>query len=139
MPWTKRPKPMFRSIKLTTLRMILDMMYKPPELAEEIGVNVDTIYRSWMPAGMPYEIDDRGRYWIHGPAFVGWVKDGKDAATKDMMAPDQGWCTKCKARVQMKDPTIRPITRSLEMMASPCVTCGCTVNRLRKRQYEVKP
>ena len=66
-------KPLLKHAQIIRLGRILDMMYKPPELAEEIGVTSDTIYRSYIPAGLPY-IREYHSLWIHGPSFVQWAR-----------------------------------------------------------------
>ena len=38
--------PLLRHTQIIRLERILNMLYKPAELAEEIAVNPDTIYRS---------------------------------------------------------------------------------------------
>ncbi len=39
------------------LKRLLDMMYSPKELSEEIGVNKEQIYRVYVPLGCPHERD----------------------------------------------------------------------------------
>ena len=46
------------------LGKLLDMLYKPSELAEEIGFAVDQVYRVYVPLGCPRERDSRKRLWI---------------------------------------------------------------------------
>ena len=42
------------------LGRLLDMIYKPSEVAEEISVTTSTIYGSYLPAGLPYIRDAKG-------------------------------------------------------------------------------
>jgi len=41
------------------LEKLLDMLYKPRELAEEIGFTQRQVYRAYLPAGCPHDKDDR--------------------------------------------------------------------------------
>ncbi|HKJ37257.1 MAG TPA: hypothetical protein VJ972_00650, partial [Anaerolineales bacterium] len=66
--------PTLKHQHIIKLSRLLDMMYKPSEIAEEIGVTQDTIHRSYLPAGLPHHRDEQGHVWIHGPAFVSWAR-----------------------------------------------------------------
>lgn len=68
-------QPHLKHQHIVKLGRLLNMLYKPAELAEEIGVTQDTIYRSYLPAGLPHTRDDQGNVWIHGPAFVSWARE----------------------------------------------------------------
>ena len=52
---------------------LLDMFYKPSEIAEEIGFSVRQVYRVYIPAGCPYERDSKKRLWSNGKAFREWA------------------------------------------------------------------
>ena len=56
------------------MRKLLDMLYTPKELAEEIGINVRQVYKVYIPAGCPNERDDYRHIWINGRAFQEWVE-----------------------------------------------------------------
>jgi hypothetical protein len=136
-------KPLLKHTHIVKLGRLLDMLYRPAEIAEEIGVNVDTIYRSYLPAGLPYTRDGRGNIWIHGPAFVAWAKQTiTKKKTKRVGLPDgQAWCLKCKGPVPLINPTNKPINRYLELQQAACPICGTIINRARARQLSssVKP
>ncbi len=127
---------MLKHKQIVHLGRLLDMMYKPTELAEEIDVTPDTIYRSYIPAGLPVDRDMHGRLWIHGLAFVDWAR--KTIALKKSkrkgLPEGQAWCLKCKGPVPLANPVIRPVNHSLELMQSACPICGTTINRARARQ-----
>ncbi len=128
-------QPHLKHTQIVRLSRILNMMYKPSELAEEIGVTQDTIYRSYLPAGMPYERDRTGSVWIHGPAFVAWAKQTivKRRSERVGLPPDQAWCMKCNKPVQLIKPTVKVVNRYLELLQSPCPFCDTVVNRARAR------
>jgi hypothetical protein len=129
-------KPLLKRTQIIRLGRLLDMLYRPAELAEEIGLNVDTIYRSYMPAGLPYQRDGRGNIWIHGPDLVAWAKQtvAKKKAKRAGLPEGQAWCLKCKHPVPLLDPIPRIVNRYLELLQAPFPTCGTLVNRARARQ-----
>jgi hypothetical protein len=111
---------------------LLYMRYKPSELAEEIGCNTDSIYRSYIPAGCPHERDDRGFIWIVGTEFRDWarVTFGKQGAK---MQAGQAYCFKCRQSVTIVEPVGKPVNRYLALDTGKCSKCGGTVNRAKGR------
>lgn len=128
-----RRQPLLKHTHIVKLRRILDMLYKPSEIAEEIGVTTDTVVRSYLPAGLPHTRDAKNRVWIHGPMFVSWAK-ATIAQRKSKRVPlpeDHAWCLKCNKSVALKNPTVRPVNRYLELMQARCPFCHCVINRAR--------
>jgi hypothetical protein len=127
--------PLLKHQHIIKLGRLLDMLYKPSEIAAEIGVAVDTIHRSYLPAGLPHTRDGKGRIWIHGPAFVAWARQTvSQKKSKRVPLPEgQAWCLVCKGPVALIDPEIKPVNRYLELLQAKCSTCGKTVNRARAR------
>lgn len=130
-------KPLLKHTQIIRLNRILNMMYKPSELAAEIGVTTDTIYRSYLPAGLPHTRDQH-TIWIHGPAFVCWAKETitKKEAQRKGLEPDQAWCMTCNQPVHLNHPRVRPVNRYLELLQARCPHCQHTVNRMRARGGE---
>ena len=52
---------------------LLNMQYRPSEIADELHVGVNTIYRSWIPSGLPCSRDERGQIWIIGTELQAWL------------------------------------------------------------------
>ena len=129
-------QPLLKHQHIVKLGRLLDMLYKPSELAEEIGVIADTIYRSYLPAGLPHTRDAQGNIWIHGPAFVAWAREtiSQKKSKRAGLPADHAWCMKCNQPVALINPKIKAVNRYLEMLQAPCPTCGKTVNRARARQ-----
>lgn len=129
-------RPILKHTHIIKLGRLLDMLYKPSEIAEEIGVSTETIYRSYMPAGLPYIRDAKGNIWIHGPAFVAWAKEtiSKKKSERVGLAEDQAWCMKCNQAVQLIDPKIKQVNRYLELLQTRCPQCGTKINRAQARQ-----
>ncbi len=129
-------QPVLKHAHIVKLGRLLNMMYKPSEIAEEIGVAQDTVYRSYLPAGLPHVRDEQGNVWIHGPAFIAWAKETitKRKSQRKGLPDNHAWCMKCNQPVPIQNPKIKPINRYLELVQGKCPTCRCTVNRARARR-----
>jgi hypothetical protein len=129
-------KPLLQHTHIVKLGRLLDMMYRPSEVAEEIEINVDTIYRSYLPAGLPHTRDSSGQIWIYGPAFVAWAKEtiSKKKTQRVGLPNDHAWCMKCNQPVLLIDPKIKVINRYLQFLQSYCPHCNTKVNRACKRE-----
>ena len=80
------------------LGKLMNMMYKPSELAEEVGFTVRQVYRVYILAGCPHERDDRRRLWINGKEFREWAEE---VYKKRELAVDEAFCLTCKKPVKM--------------------------------------
>lgn len=111
------------------------MHYRPSELADEIAVNVDTVYRSYLPAGCPHVRDSDGDIFINGLAFRDWVKqmqeDKKRGRNHAPMPEGQAFCMRCKKRVEMLNPKVKYTQRNMEIVQGRCTECNGKVNRAR--------
>ena len=131
--------PHLKHMQIIRLSRILDMMYKPSELAEEIGVIPDTIYRSYLPAGLPH-IRRGHTLWIYGPAFVEWAKATvvKHSRKRAGLPEGQAWCMKCNAAVQLRNPKVIYTNQYIQIKQAKCPACGRAVNRASKREEGVE-
>lgn len=129
-------QPLLKHQHIVKLTRLLDMLYKPGEIAEEIGVSPDTVYRSYLPAGLPHLRDANGHIWIHGPAFIAWARQTitKKKNKRAGLPLDHAWCMKCDQPVALNSPKIKAVNRYLELLQAKCPNCGKTVNRARARQ-----
>ena len=57
------------------VKRLLNMLYTPRELSEEIGVSKQQIYRVYIPLGCPHSKDHIGHILINGRDFRAWVID----------------------------------------------------------------
>jgi hypothetical protein len=130
-------KPLLRHTQIIRLTRLLDMLYKPAEIAAEIGVHPDTVYRSYIPAGCPTVVDSAGHFWIHGPAFVAWARQTvtQRASKRQPLTEGQAWCMRCDHPVELIAPTVRPINHYLELLQASCPICGTQVNRICPRTH----
>jgi uncharacterized protein with PIN domain len=128
---TRTPK--LKHITITRLARLLDMLYRPAELAQEIGVSPTTIYTIYLPAGLPHRRDENGNIWIHGTAFIAWARQTilNRRSQRIHMPPDHAWCVRCNAPSPMTAPTVRPFNRYVELLQDRCPVCGSIINRAR--------
>lgn len=132
-PRSRRPA-IFRGEKFNKLPRLLDMMYKPSELAEELGIAVDTIKRSYIPAGLPIVKDATGHIWVNGLAFRAWAEElsaKHKKPAREKQPENKAYCFTCKKNVDFTSPDIRPLNRFIEMLSASCPVCGRKVNKIR--------
>ena len=119
----------FERKHLIKLSRFLDMMYKPSEVAEVIGVTMDTVYRSYLPGGCPFERDKNDDYWIHGLAFRAWVEEVHGKRKLGRLEDGQAWCLTCRKPVALARPKERFRNRYVVIYQGKCADCKNKVNR----------
>ena len=123
---------------LRTSAVLLNMEYKPSELARELRINPKTILRSYLPAGLPHRRDEGGNIWIVGTKFDTWArviyKNKQDSKTKHApLRDDQVWCVRCNAVVIYVEIIERKIlSHRRQMLIARCPSCGIKVIRFLK-------
>jgi len=132
------PNPKLTKTKVQKVRRLLDMMYKPVEIAEELEITVDTIHRSYLPSGAPCEKDSKGHIWIHGVSFANWARaylSARALAAGDRMKDSEVWCCRCNKVVVPSDiHTSRPNGHGVANRHGKCPVCGGKVNRFLKAE-----
>jgi phage FluMu protein Com len=130
--------PIMTKSKALKVSRLLNMLYKPAEIAKELEITVDTIYRSYLPSGAPCMKDSKGNVWIHGEAFARWARTyldirpqmGRARVTKEKMQDNQVYCLHCNEVVVPEIlRTGRPNGRGVANMQGKCPQCGKRVNR----------
>lgn len=83
---------MRRSIRL------LDMEYKPSEIAAELQATKAQIIRL-ISAGAPARKDAKGHFWIHGETFARWLEKvaPKNLKAKTTFLDSECFCMGCQA------------------------------------------
>lgn len=110
------------------LRKLFDMLYKPKELADEIGFNVRQIYRVYIPNGCPHQRDERRHIWINGIEFRNWIEK---TYKKIRLKPDQGYCRKCNKAVTLKNPILKTTKLGdTDYLLGECPYCGRRIPRI---------
>ena len=123
----------FKRVELIKLARLLNMLYKPSEIAEELGVTSETVTRSYLPAGAPFERDKAGNIWIHGLTFAAWVRSvTKRRQEMQRLADGEGFCFKCAKVVLIIQPRQKHLGRYTSIWQGKCPTCGGKVNRAYK-------
>lgn len=126
-----------RRTQIIRLGRLLEMKYRPSEIAAEIGCHVDTVYRSFIPAGCPHTRDSHGHIWIIGTEFAQWARDMMASRDHITLGDNEAYCLRCRSAVVMQRPlTVRPTNRCLELVTGRCPDCDATVNRARARRKE---
>jgi hypothetical protein len=67
------------------------MLYRPSELAEELKVNVQVIYRQWVPAGLPHSSAD-GHLWINGREARDWLARQRRTGQGPKLQDHEAYC-----------------------------------------------
>lgn len=104
---------------------LLNMLYTPKELSEEIGISLDQVYRVYVPAGCPNIKDHRGRILINGKEFKAWFKE---TYKKRSLEKNQAYCVSCKKAVEITNPERIKDGNNIYSM-SICPLCGKKVTR----------
>ena len=137
---TKKP----RISRATARRLLklLHMRYKPTEIAAEMGVTADTVYRAYLPAGAPYERDSKNNVWIIGDVFARWAMDytvtNNRKPPKAILRADQVYCLKCNQIVVIHNPRKGQVNgRGVTNLSGRCPVCDTKVHRfVRASEYE---
>ncbi len=128
---TEEGAPRFTRSNILRLDRLLNMWYKPAEIAEEIGISVDTIYRTHLQAGCPHRRDDHNQIWICGSEFAAWARSVAKEKKAYTLGEGQAWCVHCNKVVEMVGVRVRNVRRNLKINQGKCAECGGKVNRLK--------
>lgn len=101
------------------------MLYSPRELAEEIGINQEQIYRVYLSSGCPRSRDHQNHVLINGKDFRYWYEENYK---KRPLEKDQAFCVSCKRVVSIKNPEIHK-EGNLTYYISICPNCGNKATR----------
>jgi hypothetical protein len=116
------------SAQASKLRKLLDMWYRPSELAEEMDMHVNTVYNH-IEQGCPHKREHRHIY-IRGTVYRDWVKEQRDTG-KVCLAPDEAYCLHCKTPRKFTVVEVHRMSRKREQVEGRCAVCNGTVYRIR--------
>ena len=105
---------------------LMNMMYTPSELAEEIGFDRRNIYRIYLHLGCPHERGQNNRIWINGVAFRDWILN---IYRKRELTTDEAFCIRCKMPIKMKNP-VQNESNGLVYFLCECPHCGRRISRI---------
>lgn len=111
------------------LPRLLDMLYKPSELAQEVGFTRRQVYRAYIPAGCPHQRDSRKHLWINGKLFRGWYEATYPRVT---LTENEAFCLTCKKAVKLNNPVHEKRGR-LSYWVCNCAKCGRKLVRIITR------
>lgn len=104
---------------------LLNMLYTPRELSEEIGINQEQIYRVYIPSGCPHSKDHQNHILINGKEFQKWYET---TYKKRHLEKDQAYCVSCKRVIDIKNPEIHREGKNIYYI-SICPNCGNKATR----------
>jgi len=108
---------------------LLPMLYKPSEIADDLGIPPRTLY-DWLIAGAPHERDRSGHIWVNGELFRIWIEENrKRKASGRKLLPDEAYCLRCKSAVKLVNSTRQHQRGRLYLIKGSCPQCGATINR----------
>jgi hypothetical protein len=105
---------------------LLDMMYTPQELADEIGFSRRQVYRVYLPVGCPHERDKLRRIWIHGKTFAQWYEETYPRVN---LGPDEAFCLTCKRGVPTFGFELQN-KNGLQYLVGDCMYCQRRIARI---------
>lgn len=108
---------------------LLDMFYKPSELAAEVGFERRQLYRVYIPLGCPHERDRQRHIWINGKKFREWYEE---TYPRVKIAEDEAFCLTCKKAVKIVNPARKQKGR-LHYWISYCPNCDRKLARIITR------
>lgn len=107
------------------------MEYRPSEVARELGVTKDALYRGWLPAGAPHRRDESGHIWIVGTDLAAWLRERQRKDTV-VLAEGEAYCLRCQAAVVMQSPLTREASLYAVLARGTCPQCGGAVTRMER-------
>ena len=116
--------------QLRKLSSLLDMMYKPSEIAEEVGFTRRQIYRAYVPLGCPYERDETGHIWINGEAFRQWYRK---IYKKVKLQNNEAYCVSCKNIIIIQDFEEKQKGRYRYQLLT-CPNCGGKISKAIEKE-----
>jgi len=116
-------------VQRNRLRRLLNMKYKPSELAEEIGFGVKQVYMVYVHLGCPHERDIERHIWINGADFREWYLEFYG---KRPLRNGEAFCRTCGDGVEMVDP-ITKVSKGIKYWACDCPNYGRRLVRIIER------
>lgn len=114
----------------TRLINLLNMMYRPSEIAEEIGFEKRQMYKVYIPLGLPHEKDINNRIWINGIIFRDWIKE---LYKKIPMNKNEAFCVTCRQPVEIINPEWKE-KEGLFYLLCDCPECGNKAAKITDRK-----
>lgn len=115
---------------------LLDMMYKPSEIAQELKINKRSIYDILIPLGLPHERDEHGHIWLHGITVREWLQKAT-RGPKHKLSVDEMFCLRCFTSRSFKEARLVRDGKMVRAQAT-CPVCRSTMNKGVGKRIAVK-
>lgn len=112
------------------LGSLLNMLYRPSELADVVGFNRKQVYRVYVPLGCPHQRDEMNHIWINGAEFCDWYEA---TYTRSTLEDGQAYCLTCKRPVTVVNPEIHK-SGFIVYSLSDCPHCGRRLSRIIRQE-----
>ena len=113
------------------LKSLLNMLYRPNELAEEIGISKHQIYRVYILSDCPHQRDHLNHIWINGEAFCKWYGSNY---SKIRLGKTEAFCLTCKRGVPMIKPVLKK-KDGLTYALCKCPNCGRKLAKIIEQSH----
>lgn len=116
---------------------LLDMEYRPSELAGDLGIGVQAIYRRYLPAGVPHRRDEKGSIWISGTQFRTWLAmkvEERNNRSSSEMDPNEAYCMKCRERSYFTAGWEIIWQNERWVAVGECSVCGARLRKFVRKQ-----
>lgn len=134
------PKIHYRT--MSHLPRLLDMLYRPSELAEELSLPVQSVYRMYLAEdGCPHQMDQSGAKWINGRVFAEWARKvyaEQKSGGRPVRLPGQAYCFQCRQFVTVANPKRVANRVGGERLQGTCALCGRKVSIAIKAGHKLK-
>lgn len=116
---------------------LLNMEYKPSELAKELGVTAEYVRKVLIHVlGAPHTYSEKNRLWINGKRFRSWIvqydKQFKQKKKARVVGENQFYCVKCRKLVEQDSYVLVNDGRN-SMKKAYCPNCGTRINKYLKK------
>ena len=108
------------------------MMYKPSEIADQIGFDKRMFYRVYLPLGLPHERDKNNYIWINGKEFKNWIIGFYKKAE---IGKDEVFCLTCKKPVEILSPKWKE-KNGIYFLNCVCPYCGRKLTKITDRKVQ---
>jgi hypothetical protein len=115
---------------------LLDMMYKPSEIAEELKIKKRGIYDVLIPLGLPHECDKKGHIWLHGLTVREWLETAT-RGPKHNLAANEMFCLRCFAPRAFDEGKLSRNGKFVTVSAI-CSECGAAIYKGIGKRTAVK-
>jgi hypothetical protein len=127
-PSTSSRRPRLTKQVRDRLRRLLDMEYRPSEIADVLEVHKDTVLRGWVQAGLPHRRDDSGAVWINGVVLAAWLRQ-LIRKSRVKLGPAEAYCLRCGRAVTVSPPIVRERVQHAVLVRGTCAQCSGAVDR----------